>query len=309
MQHYQTDGEALKLQSMNYMTTKMCSLCKEVKEIETCFHKHGKHVNRYCKVCRCNVEKERRQNNLEKYKQKDKEYHLLNKSERNARSREYTSKNREELNAKARERYQKNKEKVREYHQERKVIRNQVKKERLLNNPSSRIKERLVARMSELLKGKRRHRISKLTNCSSNELCLWLESQFHNDMDWNNYGKYWHIDHVVPVSFFDLEHLVQQEMCFHWFNLRPLQASLNMSKSNKILQDDIVSHLQVVKSYCSKLERYQTDYDSSWWRRLELRYGKNPEDEECFEDILKWVIRSQKPLMTEGKAQRLNDSG
>jgi hypothetical protein len=42
-----------------------------------------------------------------------------------------------------------------------------------------------------------------------------------------------------------------------------------------------------------KLNRYQTNYENSWWQRLELWYGKNPGDERCFEDILKWAIRNR----------------
>lgn len=50
-----------------------------------------------------------------------------------------------------------------------------------------------------------------------------------------------------------------------------------------------------------------------FWRRLELRYGKNPEDNNDFVSHLKWAIRSQDPKSDTdqdmGKVQRLNGSG
>lgn len=277
------------------MTTKKCNNCKFVKELD-CFSSNGKKgLKSFCRTCRGDIEKERRSNNIEAYKAKDKAYHESKKEERNAKSREYTVKNREALNDKAREKYQNNKESVREYHQNRKETRNAVKKKHMDNNPQARIKNSLMTRMSNALHSLERHKMSKLIGCSPEFLSKWLETKFYGDISWENYGSVWHIDHVVPVAFFDLIDLEQQLICFHWSNLRPLYAETNEKKGDKILEDVIISHQESLKSYCEKLERYQTDYESSWWRRLELRYGKNPEDERCFLDILKWVIRNQIP--------------
>lgn len=75
-------------------------------------------------------------------------------------------------------------------------------------------------------------------------------------------------------------------------------------KSDAILQQDIIAQQQKIKSYCVKLERYQADYENSWWQRLELWYGKNPEDEMCFKDTLKWVIRNQDPIKDDGSTTK-----
>lgn len=50
---------------------------------------------------------------------------------------------------------------------------------------------------------------------------LYLEQQFINKMDWNNYGKIWEIDHIKPCSKFDLTKLEEQQKCFHYINLMP----------------------------------------------------------------------------------------
>lgn len=58
---------------------------------------------------------------------------------------------------------------------------------------------------------------------------------------------------------------------------------------------------------------YQTNYENSWWRRVELRYGKNQKDDEDINNLLKWAIRSQNPKSDndkdKGEVQRLNGSG
>ena len=53
-------------------------------------------------------------------------------------------------------------------------------------------------------------------------------------MTWNNHGLYgWHIDHIKPVSKFNLLDLEEQRRAFHYTNLQPLWALDNIRKSNK----------------------------------------------------------------------------
>jgi hypothetical protein len=90
----------------------------------------------------------------------------------------------------------------------------------------------------------------------------------------------------------------------HWSNLRPLYSNENLSKNDKLLKDVICTQQNNYMSYCMKLERYQADYVNSWWQRLELWYGKNPEDDKCFEETLKWVIRNQSSNIEEGSTTK-----
>ena len=52
-------------------------------------------------------------------------------------------------------------------------------------------------------------------------------------MSWDNYGE-WHIDHVIPLSLWDLSKKEDQEMATHYSNLQPLWAKDNIAKSNKL---------------------------------------------------------------------------
>ncbi len=52
-------------------------------------------------------------------------------------------------------------------------------------------------------------------------------------MTWENYGQ-WHIDHIIPCSFFDLTNDKQQKMCFNYRNLQPMWSQDNISKNNRI---------------------------------------------------------------------------
>ena len=49
-------------------------------------------------------------------------------------------------------------------------------------------------------------------------------------MTWENWGKgagKWNMDHILPISLFDLTKLDHQQACYHYSNLRPLWENLN----------------------------------------------------------------------------------
>jgi hypothetical protein len=53
-------------------------------------------------------------------------------------------------------------------------------------------------------------------------------------MSWENYGrKGWHIDHIRPLSSFDLTDAEQRRIAFHHTNLQPLWASDNWGKGGR----------------------------------------------------------------------------
>jgi hypothetical protein len=73
-----------------------------------------------------------------------------------------------------------------------------------------------------------------LIGCSSAQLAIHLQSKFKRGMTWANYGSHWHVDHVLPCASFDQQDPRQRAQCWHWTNLEPLEASKNLSKSDKI---------------------------------------------------------------------------
>jgi len=68
------------------------------------------------------------------------------------------------------------------------------------------------------------------------ELMAHLERQFLKGMSWENMGE-WHIDHIVPLSSFDLESVESDEFKRAWGlpNLRPMWGADNMQKHAKRL--------------------------------------------------------------------------
>jgi len=77
----------------------------------------------------------------------------------------------------------------------------------------------------------------ELLGCSIEYLRSYLEQQFSPNMTWDNYGLYgWHIDHIIPLSYFDFTDPEQQRRAWHYTNLRPLWAADNLKKNNKLIE-------------------------------------------------------------------------
>ena len=67
--------------------------------------------------------------------------------------------------------------------------------------------------------------------CSISEFKLYIENQFEPGMSWDNYGS-WHLDHVIPLSRFDLENRTDFLEGCNYLNIQPMWAVENIRKNN-----------------------------------------------------------------------------
>lgn len=111
---------------------------------------------------------------------------------------------------------------------------NEYQKMRRQQDPNFQLRCSLRSRLSHALKGKMKLGSHiKLLGCTVDELRLRLESLFLPGMTWDNYTlKGWHIDHIRPLSSFDLSDPEQLKAACHYTNLQPLWATDNLSKGD-----------------------------------------------------------------------------
>lgn len=129
-----------------------------------------------------------------------------------------------------------------------------------MENPHEKIAHSLRTRLWLLVKNKQKHTFEYI-GVSRKDFLNWLEYQFDKNMNWDNYGSYWHIDHVRPCASFDFTIEEEIHKCSHWTNLRPLEKTLNNSKSAKILDDEISNHMKIVKKYKKLLKDKQNEIE------------------------------------------------
>ena len=213
-----------------YKMEKSCKTCNIVKSIDE-FGKRKQsnktYIKLHCKKCEYGKLKERRRANVQKTRE------INNR---------YINKNREKAREWNRKHFRNNKERVRER------ARNNYKKYRQI--PQFKIMQNCRNRINKLIKrSSESQRTHNLLGCSPLFLRNWLEHQFNSKMNWNNYGSYWDIEHVMPCAFYDLEKVEEQQSCFNWRNLRPYESSLNKSKNDKIMPFQILMQELIVHFY------------------------------------------------------------
>lgn len=100
-----------------------------------------------------------------------------------------------------------------------------------------RLADRIRARMHGALRGgfKSGSAVRDL-GCSIPEYKQYLESKFQPGMTWDNWGMgtgKWQIDHIVPLSRFNLTDREQFLKAVHYMNTQPLWWMDNIKKGNR----------------------------------------------------------------------------
>jgi len=245
------------------MKTKKCVKCQVEKEILN-FNKNSKTKDglySYCKTC-CKeysityneVNKIKKQEYSKKYAKENKNkiqiYYKQNRDSILEKQKKYNKENREERKKyenkyfsnidnriKQNENSNKWREKNIDHHR---YTRKEYMRKYRQENLNYKIKDNIVTRINRLLKNSniytgREESIETYLGCSLDEYKIYLESLFTNEMTWENYGKnkYWEIDHIRPVSSFDLSITENQYIAFHYTNTQPLTISANRKKKDK----------------------------------------------------------------------------
>jgi hypothetical protein len=112
-------------------------------------------------------------------------------------------------------------------------------KERKARDPQYAIGLRVRTRICMALKNKRVKkslRTVELIGCSYEFLRQHIESQFREGMAWDKSHSF-HIDHIRPLSSFDLTNPEQLKAACHWSNLQPLYPEENIKKGSKVIED------------------------------------------------------------------------
>jgi hypothetical protein len=227
------------------MATKVCSKCGEEKELSE-FHKKSSSKDGFFSFCkRCNSQRvlEWQKNNKDLANSKSKKW-ISNNLDKANQSRQLYKNNNPDKVKKSNKKWNdsnpgRNRLAVKRWLSDsnnRDKI-NKHNKQRYTDDVNYRLTMVLRARLRAALKNNQKVGSAvKDLGCSVEELKVYLESKFQEGMSWDNYGlKGWHIDHIKPLSSFNLEDSEELRKACHYNNLQPLWAEDNLRKSNKIL--------------------------------------------------------------------------
>lgn len=202
---------------------------------------------KHLESCRKSYEK-----NKEKSLKRHKQWREDNKERLKEQRRQKYLKNREEILAKRKADplykekialYSKNSRKKPDYRKRK----NETEKKLKRNNVNYRIRTAIAKNIGNVLKGKKLAKTLVLLGCSAEDFRKHLESQFTPEMNWDNYGSYWHVDHIIPCRVFNMDKEEHQKVCFNYRNCRPLEANKNLSKVAEDKKMDKIKDLKPIK--------------------------------------------------------------
>jgi hypothetical protein len=184
--------------------------------------------------------KKYRAENAESVREKRRQSDLKNRERENERAREWQRRNPTKVKESRRRWGERNKEKVAEYQRLNREARNESnrrrKRERKLTDPLFALEDVLRTRVGTAFRNsgfKKGSKTAHLIGCSWPELKKHIEKQFLKGMTWENRGRVWHVDHILPLA--GASTAEELAALCHFTNLRPLWARDNHVKHAKRL--------------------------------------------------------------------------
>ena len=134
-----------------------------------------------------------------------------------------------------------NRDQLRDYHAKKYRQNREAIIKRVITYEATKMKTDFSFRLRKLIRGRLRQALIRVglskscgfkdyIGCTPEFLKNHIEAQFVPGMTWDNQGSDWHIDHIVPISHFNLS--TKDGLCAanHFSNLRPLWAKDNLAK-------------------------------------------------------------------------------
>lgn len=220
---------------------KKCSKCLEEKEI-VYFLKKGN----ICKKCRLEYAKEYRRKNkdrIDKYNNENAErISSYRKSDRRKEvTKKYRDKNKEKLRIKKKEWENKNRDKInirQKAWREKNIEKISKKRSLYIKNRKKDPLYKLICTIGSSIKisiirngFSKKSKTPEILGCTFEEFKIHIESKFDENMNWVNHGEYWHLDHIIPISWAKTEEEVYK--LNHYTNFQPLHKKENQSKGNR----------------------------------------------------------------------------
>ena len=127
-------------------------------------------------------------------------------------------------------------------------------------NINYRLKKSLAARLRKVLF--KTDITMNYIGCNIQYLREWFEYNFTSEMNWDNYGLFWSIDHIIPVRKFDLTIENEKLKCWNWSNLMPVKIQYNSTKKE--------IDMNQINFILDKIKKFKEEGSTTKWFSEEL---------------------------------------
>lgn len=217
------------------MEKKICKHCEIEKSTNDFYNDERKKdgLEGICKECKSLKAAIRYEEKKEQINQQQKEYYSNNKEKKLSSVRSYAEQNKDAVNEKNKKYRRENQSKLKIYRQTHKKERNDYERNKKKNDINYRISCRLRSRLSDARRNKNGSAVTELGCSLEWFIAEYIPSLWKSNMTWENYGK-WHLDHIKPLTSFNLTDREQFLKASYYTNYQPLWAQENLSKGKKV---------------------------------------------------------------------------
>lgn len=207
---------------------KICTVCKIEKSTDDFFRTKKNGLRGDCKIC---------------FNEKRKLRYAHNKEKELVRNKIYREQNKEKIKTLRKTYAINNKDKV-DLAKKKWVIENPEKRKQAASKYQRNRRQDIFYRLLDsfktsfglMLKKNKASAKLKVLNYDRETLMAHIESTWTDGMSWENYGKNgWHIDHIKPLSSFDINDPEEIKKAWALDNLQALWAFDNLSKSSNYM--------------------------------------------------------------------------
>ena len=112
--------------------------------------------------------------------------------------------------------------------------------------------------------------------CNIQYVREWIEYNFTEEMNWDNYETFWSIDHVIPICKFDLTLEDEKYKCWNWSNLTPVPLLKNyqLQANNSFLVPPFISEAKKMENIVYKLKKFKEEGSTTKWFSCEFILNK-----------------------------------
>lgn len=251
------------------MEMRVCSKCDEKKVLAEAFRKSSvsksgiQNYRTKCKKCYAEERKIRNSDPEVKknIKQKFNAWAEKNKVSIAKRQAEYYKKNKKEITKKHKEWLNENADRVKKVSQEWKKdnrskwldYRSKYEREKRENDPLFNLIGRIRGRVNKAFINQgyaKQSKTSQMLGVDFEEVKAHIESQFINEMSWENRSD-WQIDHIIPLASAESEE--ELVALAYYKNLQPLWTAENLSKNDDYNPEDKRKYLEWYEANVKKL--------------------------------------------------------
>ena len=142
-------------------------------------------------------------------------------------------------------------------------------------NINYRIKKSLAARLRTVIV--KNDSTMNYIGCNIQYLREWFEYNFTSEMNWDNYGSYWSIDHIIPVCKFELTVEDEKLKCCNWTNLIPVQLFKKVDQNIYHTNNTNLAppFLKKVDYIVNKIEKFKEEGSTTKWFSSEFVLNKD----------------------------------